>query len=127
MSAIPTGVERTAELVGMDLDYWVAVTEGLKVVTVVERWGHVVALPDGREQAYSPSTSWLQGGPIIEREGLQLRKFTEWEAGYEVESENNEWIGPHGAGPTHLIAAMRAYVSKRFGETVDDADDPALP
>lgn len=122
----PNSIEKVADLEGMDLDYWVAIAEGLKVVTVVERWGHVVELANGKQVGYAPSTEWYGGGPIIEREGLQLRKFTSWEAGYAIDVDNGEWVGPYGRGETQLVAAMRAYVASKFGETVN-WNDPALP
>ena len=62
---------------------------------------------------------WEFGGPIIEREGLQLRKRNDfhfpapfWQAG--------QWsditLMP---GPTPLIAAMRCYVASKLGDDVD--------
>ena len=66
--------------------------------------------------AWLYSTDWSQGGPIIEREKLDL----EWKsiAGCRAKYE---WLDEpfHEAhGPTLLIAAMRCYVMSKLGDTV---------
>lgn len=70
--------------------------------------------PDGY-YTYKPSTNWLHGGPIIEREGIRLHRSVtgRWWAGPESD--------PHRpvAGPTPLIAAMRCYVASKLGDEVD--------
>jgi hypothetical protein len=61
------------------------------------------------------STDWAHGGPIIEREKINLgsvlcdgREF--WTATmYLAESE----------GPTPLVAAMRCYVASKLGDDVE--------
>lgn len=61
------------------------------------------------------STNWAQGGPIIEREVMEVKPF----------KYRNIWIAyiekPYvfGDGPTPLIAAMRAFVASRMGNTVE--------
>ena len=57
------------------------------------------------------STDWSQGGPIIERESIDIMKvgFTQWRAD----------CGPAVTGPTPLIAAMRAFVTKKFGAEIE--------
>lgn len=61
----------------------------------------------------SPSTDWSKGGPIIERERIELKDDggTDWLA-----SHNNESVE---FGPTPLIAAMRCYVASKLGDEVD--------
>lgn len=60
---------------------------------------------------YSPSTTWSQGGPIIEQEKFFLRYWTNsWRA------ETHFWIM---YGPTPLIAAMRCYVASKLRDTID--------
>ena len=60
------------------------------------------------------STSWAQGGPIIEREKIDLNCWAfhsvPWKAGIDGEFE--------AVGPTPLIAAMRCYVVSKLGDTV---------
>ena len=105
------------QLVADDLNIAVALTDGHQVrhstirlaPGIHEQW------PGGNwEFIRKPSTAWEHGGPIIERERIAL------------EFLDGEWCawapGPQradGRGPTPLIAAMRAYVASRFGESVD--------
>jgi hypothetical protein len=79
---------------------------------------------------YSPSTDWAQGGPIIDREGVQWCKlngqveawsgfdYIEWRVNWESDARMPEGSG-FGAGPTILIAAMRCYVASKLGEEID--------
>ena len=65
---------------------------------------------------YNPSTSWWQGGPIIEREGISLDQYADfpnWAASCPPESGFN-WFGP-----TPLIAAMRCYVASKLGDEIE--------
>ena len=64
------------------------------------------------------STDWSQGGPIIEREGIELL----------CESLGFRWVaspqkGPEWRGPTPLIAAMRCYVASKLGDEIDVPDE----
>lgn len=67
------------------------------------------------------STDWLFGGPIIEREWLQL---TPWP---NESDEGKRWhcvqhdarVQCHAFGPTPLIAAMRCYVASKLGDEVE--------
>ena len=71
---------------------------------------------------YNPSTDWAQGGPIIERENIELLCFTgsAWEAQNGGEYNYiNQYVGDAMAGPTPLIAAMRCYVSSKLGDEVE--------
>lgn len=110
------------DLEGALLDYWVA---------RAERW--TVTMPPAVEfysqekgwRAYSPSTNWAQGGPIIEREKIGI--FADgtgslW--GAEMRAQHDHWIDTtvydaDSNGPTPLIAAMRAYVANKFGNEVE--------
>ena len=58
------------------------------------------------------ATDWLAAGPIIDREGISVRRFTNqtfWVA--YTNRDTAEWI--HGR--TALEAAMRAYVEHKLG------------
>ena len=69
---------------------------------------------------YTPTADWHQGGPIIEREKINLNCGDDtwgvaegvWEAAH-----------PKGTnvsfGPTPLIAAMRCYVASKLGDEVE--------
>jgi hypothetical protein len=60
---------------------------------------------------YQYSRDWSQGGPLIEREGIDLYQSGCWAA---------EMGGTHRQeGPTPLIAAMRCYVASKLGDEVD--------
>ena len=81
---------------------------------------------------WHPSTDWAQGGPIIEREGIEVVRGNDLyfpkgnEKGDHYESL---WIAklplmdlPQGYrfhGPTALIAAMRCFCSAKFGDEID--------
>ena len=73
---------------------------------------------------YTPATNWAQGGPIIEREGINLDKYAktpQWSAWTPApERESGE---AQAFGPTPLIAAMRCYVASKLGDEVYVADE----
>lgn len=67
------------------------------------------------------STSWAQGGPIIERERIDLSAktnagsdFDEWRASIGIGARQRNRYGD-----TPLIAAMRCYVASKLGATVE--------
>lgn len=107
---------KVAELEGALLDYWVARAEGSPLSA---EWdssvisGVLIGTGAGDLQTFAPSTDWQHGGPIIERERIQLWGCGEWMA------KVNKMAGNSGVGPTPLIAAMRAYVASKFGEEVE--------
>ena len=92
---------KTSELTEAALDWAVAQCEYVDV-----RYGFDDNCPEY-------STDWAQGGPIIEREGIQLARLEDvWEA----------WVDADGVfcqGRTPLIAAMRCYVASVMGDGVD--------
>ena len=120
---------KTTELTGAALDWAVAKAQGTHVeVTGIYRYlGRVNQELVGfrcyageRDEFgavdFTPSTDWSQGGPIIEREKINLKFYDE------------EWIAdPHDIdsicqrkhGPTPLIAAMRCYVASKLGDEVE--------
>jgi len=93
---------KTEELTGAALDWAVAQCEGFSV-----RDGFDDNCPEY-------STDWAQGGPIIEREMIELIPQTSalWDAMYRGQHIPND-------GPTPLIAAMRCYVAYKLGDEVD--------
>jgi len=114
---------KTAELTGSALDWAVAQCEntgrvirlGFGYEIVVDRCADL----GGGEEVYSPSTNWEQGGPIIEREGIWLRRLgATWEG-------ISGWFPDNvtQAGPTPLIAAMRCFIASRLGDEVDIPDE----
>jgi hypothetical protein len=135
---------KVSELTGAQLDYWVAKAEGIEPYWQHEgapqAWVGVYFLrgepvrsehPASEMEPYCPSIDWVQGGPIIEREKIGLEPpFSgedggPWMAYYlgpPVEGSyhpTEDAMHTNVSGPTPLIAAMRAYVASRFGETVE--------
>ena len=117
---------KVSELEGVLLDAAVAKAEGklppegLMVNPSAMRDGTAqLHLQDefGKHHRFSPSTDWAQGGPIIERERMQIYFEDCWTAMMDFYPDGEDY--PAGDGPTPLIAAMRAFVSSKFGETVD--------
>ena len=113
----------TNELTGAALNWAVAKCEGVDYLAAPEY--------DGIGNRYEPtdySTDWAQGGPIIEREGIDLHRVTDalWSAKWWT---NNSGMVKNPAqrfkhniqidGPTPLVAAMRCYVASKLGDEVE--------
>ena len=137
---------KTADLTGPALDWAVAKCEGVSLIYRGRKWPtdgattveyapwavHPVVNGSGPfvaalcNSAYSPTTNWAHGGPIIEREGIELicnlnpaeaaRFKTEphWRASKRAWSKGDIWYGP-----TPLIAVMRCYVASKLGDEID--------
>ena len=70
---------------------------------------------------FAPSTNWSQGGPIIEREKIELIP--------PKDEDDNEWMAVWykcedaeagiQVGTSPIIAAMRCYVASKLGDEVD--------
>jgi hypothetical protein len=154
---------KTAELSGAMLDFYVAKhdprCEGL---TFEDRGDHIVGLADIEGEKlvcmfihkgnlvdkfrmrkkyqtdwYAPSTDWVIGGSIIERESIDLMhirkpEVSDGEAFWSADmwSKEPDRKDPETGemtcsrisayGPTPLIAAMRCYVTSKFGPEVPD-------
>ena len=124
---------KTNELTGAALDWAVAQAEGDKVFRPrlgrPDDWDKEAYLKDGSDDRwvvrvqnptlayfvdwpYNPCGSWWQGGPIVERERINL-----WNEGYDWEAS---LFGEHIVwGPTPLIAAMRCYVASKLGDDIE--------
>lgn len=111
---------KTADLKGSALDWAVAKCEGEldRADYYLHESTGAFMLEKGEVSAlYSPSTKWNQGGPIIEREKIDLLHVRQadlslvWVAS--IESRDLE-----DSGPTPLIAAMRCYVASELGDEV---------
>lgn len=63
------------------------------------------------------STDWAKGGPIIEREAIQITP-DEYKGAWFAYT-TNEGEAYEGTGPTPLIAAMRCYVASKLGDDID--------
>lgn len=92
------------------LDYLVTRAEGLGGDA---RFIEIFLHQNRTGQGYCYSRSWLQGGPIIERERIEVRPY-----------DGEKWIATdnltnHTIGPKPLVAAMRCYVISKLGNEVD--------
>lgn len=116
---------KTSELTGAALDWAVAKSIGHRVA---ESYGSYIRiyLPDLKQSGYTlafcPSTDWAQGGPIIERERMDIECWDfhsmPWKASMWWDDEFSSGdIEMHG--PTPLIAAMRCYVASKLGDEVE--------
>ena len=118
----------TSELTGAALDWAVAKCEGGEGLwhdTIATHWikinGKDRALSKGwsKAQCFTPSTDWVEGGLIIEREKISITnsKFPWFDCG------GDGWYAHIGAccsyGDTPLIAAMRCYAKSRLGDNID--------
>jgi hypothetical protein len=93
---------KTSELTGAALNWAVAKANG--------NFG------DFGVDGFSPSTDWAQGGPIIEREGINIIQSGSWFA--EMDADHSGGV-IHAEGDTPLIAAMRCYVASKLGDEVE--------
>ena len=103
---------KISELKDELLDYWVAKASDMAEVHVVD--SH--CLVNGNR--WEPSVDWAQGGPIIEREGINLSHSLE--PGSEHCTAYMRSGRHRQKGLTPLVAAMRCYVDFKFGEDVLD-------
>ena len=106
------------EASGPVLDWMVAKCEE---ANVGEGYYTGIVLRDG-EVKYAPSTDWAQGGPIIEREKIELRRDIMDET-WHAQPHDMDSIYQRKAGPTPLIAAMRCFVTSKLGEEVEVPDE----
>lgn len=117
---------KTAELTGAALDWAVATANGDYPQWDAE-W-EVFYAANGDDMDYS--TDWAQGGPIIEREMIQLtpkcmvNPLHGWAAAFRSFDEDDDVYALHRMrGKTPLIAAMRCYVASKLGDEVDVPDE----
>ena len=106
---------KTSELTGAALDWAV---------------GYIVGVIGGNdldvgfilEGGYTPSTDWAQGGPLVERERMDIECWDfhsmPWKASMWWDDENSSG-DIQMYGPTPLIAAMRCYVASKLGDTIE--------
>lgn len=129
---------KVSEASGRVLDWLVAKCEGatdLSFDTVSTYWTKL----NGKDRAlgangwsdaqrFAPSSEWLYGGPIIERNKINLqfcrdlrdRNGLYIHAEMDTHSHHGYWLGSHDKP---LIAAMRCYVVSKLGEEVEVPDE----
>lgn len=122
---------KVSDATPLQLDYLVATALGvdprLDMHSHGRTWtGWWIATPT-YERMPRYTEDWAHGGPIIEREKIELipprdESDFEWMAVW-LHSEDAE-AGIQN-GPTPLIAAMRCYVASKMGDTVEVSDELA--
>lgn len=128
---------KTSDLTGAALDWAVAKCEGLRVeydyqYTEEKRFDGWWQLgPNHWQPLRKYSSDWPQGGPIIEREKIEVSWRWDvtpghtsgfWSADYWPDEGDNSRIWASGTGATILIAAMRCFVASRLGNEVKIPD-----
>jgi hypothetical protein len=118
---------RTSELEGDALDWAVAKCEGkgIEFDDPKDPWLTLDGIAYQPLHSYTPTTDWSQGGPIIEREWIEVVPWPN------ESDENERWQATqhdlpsrvYCSGPTPLIAAMRCYVASKLGDEVDVPDE----
>lgn len=136
---------KTAELIGDALDCAVALCEGLNPQWkrtwlgqknpwwfdnqhMVDEYVHVEA--DGTISKSIPkfSSGWAWAGPIIEREGISVRRESKggWYAFLNYRNPDakdlfpfTHCLGFDAGGDTAIEAAMRCYVTSKLGDVVE--------
>ena len=124
---------KVADAIGAQLDWMVAKCEGELDrcdFYLHESTGAFMLERGEVSVVYSPSTKWAQGGPIIERKGIELHVLPSglntrvhptykpgdlWEANVWPDDVDIIQIW----GPTPLIAAMRCLICSKLGEEVE--------
>ena len=123
---------KTIELTGAALDWAVAKCEGLRLHKDALLGG---VMKDGwwasgyytdpnqwiRLGRLRYSTSWAQGGPIIEREKIQINPSISSDAWGAANPSKDQCVWVWAETP--LIAAMRSFVASRLGEEVEVPDE----
>ena len=124
---------KTSELTGAALDYAVAKCEGWELNGPYSCFDGAFCLRelDGSDGDLCPeySTDWAQGGPVIEREGIDIQQLfgggCEGSFSQPVGWQAKRYIAggvinpPYFNAQTPLIAAMRCFVFSRLGDEVD--------
>ena len=117
---------KTSELTGVALDWAVAKCKGFNPKQVNLAYTGItlvvgISMDIGEgEEVWTPSTSWAQGGPIIEREVIVLThpKHDCWTATAQDSTDLDVPLYQED-GLTPLIAAMRCYVASKLGDEVE--------
>jgi hypothetical protein len=104
---------KTNELTEVALDWAVDIAQGATYDP--EGWLHRYTYFEGERY----SSDWSHGGPIIEREMIDVctNTYGGWIGTLVTDYENMDVV--RGEGDTCLIAAMRCYVASKLGDEVD--------
>ena len=117
---------KTSELTDAALDWAVAkcagyVEQGVYGTPELRDSGVYLCYCDAvLNSCYSPTTDWAQGGPILDRERITIRQWTDMSPIHAYMPHDG---APWGAGPTPLIAAMRCLIASKLGREVEVPDE----
>lgn len=112
---------KTGNLVGEALGWSVGMAEGLALNLEPPQYGNgwrVFAIYRGeateRCERYNPWEAWALGGPLVAKYRIGFGLYSD--SFFAVIGLDD--IAGDGDGLTHLVAAMRAIVGARLGDTV---------
>ena len=104
---------RTSELTGAALNW---------VVEQIEQPPKKYDHNYGGYLPFEPADFWDQGGPIIEQEGISIKKgHSGWWIAKLLDINDDEHFVT--VAPTPLIAAMRCLVASKLGDEVEVPDE----
>ena len=95
---------------------------GRELVLAPEREfsNQLIKVPDGypltSRAGFEPSTNWSQGGPIVDRENINITGPRSRRVAQIIDADGFNFIG---VASTSLIAAMRCFVASKLGDKVD--------
>lgn len=114
----------TAKLEGAALDWAVAKCEGYaplrhsRLATVmVEKMNARGVMQPEHISSLRYSTNWAQGGPIIERERIDIWCYESDLSLFRANIQGS--MKPDQQARTMLLAAMRCYVTSKLGDEVE--------
>jgi len=112
---------KTADLVGEALGWMVGMAEGLTLYLDTPIYGNgwrvfVIHRAEAtkRYERYTPWESWALGGPLIQKYRVGFGLYSD--SFFAVTGLDD--VPGDADGSTHLIAACRAIVAARLGDTV---------
>ena len=115
---------KTADLIDTPLDWAVAQCLGVTPVAVKKNYseGWLLYSHPSATVPLEYSSRWAQGGPIIERECMDILCLAGGDDGWQADKYlHTEQVIRFG--PTPLIAAMRCFVASRLGDEVDISEE----
>lgn len=105
---------KVSELTGAQLDYWVALADGLKLEG--NQWRAANGYRIYWEDEWSPSTKWAQGGALMENHCIDV-----WHSMGVWYAERRSYRGQLNCAETPLQAICIAVVRAAFGDEVEEA------
>jgi len=110
---------KTSELTGQALDWAVAKCEGKNSIAACYYGDNDIPLwlDEAPNPTWEPSTNWAQGGPIIEREKIDVMWCGDRWCAYTMTPNGQSQLVTDGNTP--LLAAMRGFVASKLGDEVE--------